>query len=249
MSGGEQLARQADNCFYPVLIGAVNGARLWYDLFNLDLYGRTPSLFVAPRLGDFAWPSALLCGLLAGYLWCRWNQFDELQLADSAALGSVGLLLSGEAFGVPTNLPWGVSLFGATRPRADLPRTGGADQLRSAAVVGAAATADWWASSGVPGLAGAHTPADRGATRRLAAASWRHSRRASVRAGTAALRTVLGTAGRAKGRHARANDGRRARGTSSLSNRRRTPAISILSTFCSWSCGTAIAAPGAAVMV
>jgi len=121
--GGEQLVRQADNCFYPVLIGAVNGARLWYGLFNLDLYGRNPSLFIALRVGDFAWPGALLGGLLAGYLWCRWNQFDELKLADSAALvlpvtqalASVGLLLSGEAFGVPTNLPWGVPLFGATR--------------------------------------------------------------------------------------------------------------------------------------
>jgi phosphatidylglycerol:prolipoprotein diacylglycerol transferase len=30
-------------------------------------------------------------------------------------LASVGQLLSGEAFGVPTNLPWGVPLFGAVR--------------------------------------------------------------------------------------------------------------------------------------
>lgn len=121
--GGEKLARQADNCFYPVMIGAVIGARLWYGLFNLDLYGRNPALFVALRVSDFAWPGALLGGLLAGYLWCRWNGFDELKVADTAALTlpivqaitSVGLLLSGEAFGVPTTLPWGVSLFGATR--------------------------------------------------------------------------------------------------------------------------------------
>jgi phosphatidylglycerol---prolipoprotein diacylglyceryl transferase len=121
--GGEKLARQADNCFYPVLIGATIGARLWYGLFNLDLYGRNPSLFVALRVGDFAWPGALLGGMLAGSLWCHWNQFDDLELADSAALAlpvaqalaSIGLLLSGEAFGVPTNLPWGVPLFGAIR--------------------------------------------------------------------------------------------------------------------------------------
>ena len=121
--GGEKLMRQADNCFYPVLIGATIGARLWYGLFNLDLYGRNPGLFVALRVSDFAWPGALLGGMVAGYLWCRWNGFDELKLADSAALtlpvvralASVGLLLSGEAFGVPTDLPWGVPLFGATR--------------------------------------------------------------------------------------------------------------------------------------
>jgi len=121
--GGAKLVRQADNCFYPVLIGAVLGARLWYGLFNLDLYGRNPSLFVALLLGDFAWPGALLGGILAGYLWCRWNGFDELALADSAVLAlpvvqvfaSIGLLLSGEAFGLPTSLPWGVPLFGTTR--------------------------------------------------------------------------------------------------------------------------------------
>ena len=120
---GEKLARQADNCFYPVLIGAVIGARLWYGLFNLDLYGRNLGLFVALRVSDFAWPGALLGGMLAGYMWCHWNQFDELKLADSAvlalpvvqALASIGLLLSGEAFGMPTSLPWGVALFGTTR--------------------------------------------------------------------------------------------------------------------------------------
>jgi len=114
--GGETLARQADNCFYPVLIGATIGARLWYGLFNLGL-------FVALRVSDFAWPGALLGGALAGYLWCRWNQFDEFKLADSAALAlpvvqalaSIGLLLSGEAFGLPTSLPWGVPLFGTIR--------------------------------------------------------------------------------------------------------------------------------------
>lgn len=121
--GGDKLAHAADNCFYPVLIGAVIGARLWYGVFNLDLYGRNPALFVALQISDFAWPGALLGGVLAGYLWCRWNGFDELQLADSAALilpavqaiGFMGLLFSGEAFGLPTTLPWGVPLFGATR--------------------------------------------------------------------------------------------------------------------------------------
>jgi phosphatidylglycerol---prolipoprotein diacylglyceryl transferase len=121
--GGAQLAQQVDQCFYPVLIGTGIGARLWYGLFNLDLYSRNPGMFIALRVSDFAWPGALLGGLLAGYVWCRRNGFDELRLADSAALtlpavqmiASVGLLLSGEAFGVSTSLPWAVPLFGAMR--------------------------------------------------------------------------------------------------------------------------------------
>jgi phosphatidylglycerol---prolipoprotein diacylglyceryl transferase len=123
LRGGAQLAQQADRCFYPALIGAALGARLWYGLFNLDLYSRNPGMFFALRVGDVAWPGALLGGLLAGYVWCRRNGFDRLKLADSAALtlpavqmiASIGLLLSGEAFGVPTSLPWAVPLFGAMR--------------------------------------------------------------------------------------------------------------------------------------
>lgn len=121
--GGATLADQAERCVYPVLLGAVIGGRLWYGLFNWDLYGPTPRLFLALRLGDLAWPGALIGGMLAGYLWCRVRGFGILALADSAALvlpvaqiiASLGLLLSGEAFGMPTTLPWGIPLFGTLR--------------------------------------------------------------------------------------------------------------------------------------
>ena len=123
MRAGAALADQAERCFYPAVFGAVVGGRLWYGLFNWDLYGRTPGLFWALRVGDLAWPGALLGGLLASYLWSRLRRFDATALADSAALAlpvpqalaSIGLLLSGEAFGAPTGLPWSVSLFGAAR--------------------------------------------------------------------------------------------------------------------------------------
>jgi phosphatidylglycerol:prolipoprotein diacylglycerol transferase len=121
--GNGTLAEQAERCVYPALAGAAIGARLWYGAFNWSLYSQTPSLFVALRVGEFAWPGALLGGALVGALWCRWRKADLLELADCAALAlppaqalaSVGLLLSGEAFGVPTSLPWGIPLFGATR--------------------------------------------------------------------------------------------------------------------------------------
>ncbi len=121
--GTGNLGVQADNTFYPVIIGAVIGARLWYGVFNWDLFGRTPGLFWAIRVESFAWPGALLVGLLFGYLWCRWRGYDCAQLADAAALAlpvpvaiaSAGLLLSGEAFGAPTSVPWAVPLFGTLR--------------------------------------------------------------------------------------------------------------------------------------
>lgn len=121
--GGEELADQAARVTLPALAGALLGGRLWYGLLNWDLYGRTPELFVALRIADLAWPGALLGGMLAAWLWCRLRRFDTPRLADAAPFGllaahiiaCIGLLLSGEAFGSATTLPWGIPLFGATR--------------------------------------------------------------------------------------------------------------------------------------
>ncbi len=121
--GGAALAAHAEFCTLPALLGAVLGGRLWVGLLSLDRYGPAPELFLALRLADLAWPGALLGGALVGWGWCRRRGADPWALADAAALAlppalavaGVGLLLSGEAFGVPTTLPWGVPLFGAQR--------------------------------------------------------------------------------------------------------------------------------------
>jgi len=88
--GGDHLSAQADALFYPVVISALVGARLFYGIFTLDVYGRTPSLFWALRVGDIAWPGALLGGIVAGYAWSRWRRLDTLALADSV-VALVGL--------------------------------------------------------------------------------------------------------------------------------------------------------------
>ncbi|MEI7645093.1 MAG: prolipoprotein diacylglyceryl transferase family protein [Chloroflexales bacterium] len=121
--GGAALAAHAEACTLPALVGALLGGGLWFGLFSLDRYGPSPGLFVALRLADLAWPGALLGGTLVGWGWCRRRGADPRAMADAAALGlplalavaSVGLLLSGDAFGVPTDLPWGVPLFGTQR--------------------------------------------------------------------------------------------------------------------------------------
>ncbi|GAC1359394.1 MAG: hypothetical protein NVSMB42_18630 [Herpetosiphon sp.] len=121
--GGAQQEAQVVASFYPVLLGLLIGGRLWYGIFNWDVYSRTPALFWALQFSGFAWTGALLGGLGTGYLWCRLRRFDALALGDSVALalpvshvvGDVGLLLSGETFGLPTALPWGIPLFGTLR--------------------------------------------------------------------------------------------------------------------------------------
>lgn len=121
--GGPALAAHAAACALPAIVGAAAGGRLWLGLLSLERYGPSPGLFLAPRLMDLAWPGALLGGVAAGWLWARRRGADGAALADAAALalplpiavGAAGLLLSGEAFGAPTGLPWGVPLFGTTR--------------------------------------------------------------------------------------------------------------------------------------
>ncbi len=145
---GDALAEQLSWLTLPTLAGAALGGRLWYGLLNWDLYSANPQLFLAPRIADLAWPGALLGGMLAGWLCCRWRRFPAAEVADAAALGlpvahaiaCVGLLLSGEAFGVPTTLPWAIPLFGAERHPTQLSLALAA--LLSAAVLRARARAE-----------------------------------------------------------------------------------------------------------
>ena len=120
---GVAFTRQVDDVFLPVALGMLIGGRLWYGLLNWDLYGRAPALFAALRIADLAWPGGLLGGALVGWLWARMRSYDLGALADTTALtlpavhliASFGLLLSGEALGVATDLPWGITMFGAVR--------------------------------------------------------------------------------------------------------------------------------------
>ncbi len=123
--GGDELEQRARRCAPFALLGAAVGARLWYGLFNWDMYSQSPGLFLALRLGDLAWPGALIGGALAGYAYLRLRRLDAATapLADAAALAlppaqavaALGLLLSGEAPGAPTDVPWALPLFGVPR--------------------------------------------------------------------------------------------------------------------------------------
>lgn len=146
--GGAELAAHMAACSLPALIGAALGARLWYGLGNGDLYGARPGLFFALRIGDLAWPGALVGASLALALWARRRSAPLADLADCAALalplplaiGWVGMLLSGEAFGLPADLPWAIPLFGADRHPTQLYAATAALLLIPAAAVAARRT-------------------------------------------------------------------------------------------------------------
>jgi phosphatidylglycerol:prolipoprotein diacylglycerol transferase len=105
------------------LVAAVLGGRLAFGLTQWPLYGADPALFLTLRLAELWWPAAYGAALAAIALVARWRGVAPALLLDAAALAlpwpqalaSLGLLLSGDAPGQPTGLPWAVPMLGAAR--------------------------------------------------------------------------------------------------------------------------------------
>ena len=98
-------------------VGGVVGAKLWHVLEEPSLLIHQPAAVLFDRAG-FAWYGGLLVGI-GVLLWsgrqARTGAMGMLDLAAPAAaigygLGRIGCLVSGDGdYGVPTNLPWGMS--------------------------------------------------------------------------------------------------------------------------------------------
>lgn len=103
----------------PLLVlGAVFGARLYYVLLEWRNYsGELLSVFAIWR-GGIAIHGALLGGSLATILFCRWRKQPFWNLMDvllpavvlGQAIGRWGNFFNSEAFGLPTNLPWKLTI-------------------------------------------------------------------------------------------------------------------------------------------
>ncbi len=109
-----------------VLIGlgvGVVAARLGYAARFPDAYLSAPlSLFsLNPQTLD--WSIGILAGLAAAWLYTQRKQIPLRATLDALSPGIavfavfVGLahIASGDAYGMPTSLPWGIDLWGATR--------------------------------------------------------------------------------------------------------------------------------------
>jgi phosphatidylglycerol:prolipoprotein diacylglycerol transferase len=114
--------------FNSLLIGLL-AARLSFVLVNLKDYlairpvGRMIVSFVTPLLGSEILLVGLVVGLGTAIYYIRRYDFDWRRAADAYAIGAAvfvtGLwlanLVSGDAYGVETGLPWGIDLWGARR--------------------------------------------------------------------------------------------------------------------------------------
>ncbi len=118
----------------PLLVlGAVIGARTYYVLLEWNHQFRGASLLdlVAVWRGGIAIHGALLGGTLVTILFCRWRRQRFWPLLDvlvpavalGQAIGRWGNFFNSEAFGLPTDLPWALTIPADSRPLQFLART------------------------------------------------------------------------------------------------------------------------------
>lgn len=103
--------------------GAIIGARIYYVAFQWGYYSAHPLDMIKIWQGGLAIHGGVIAGILAVYLFSRWKKIAFWALTDSIslslilgqAIGRIGNLMNGDAYGVPTTLPWGIH-FPANSP-------------------------------------------------------------------------------------------------------------------------------------
>lgn len=108
--------------FYGIFAYIIGG-RVFYSLANLSAFASAPLSLFSPNADLFDPTSAFFSALLAGLFYGKrqnlpfWGTFDAL--TPVFAILAIGLHLShlaaGTAFGSPTDLPWSIELWNATR--------------------------------------------------------------------------------------------------------------------------------------
>ena len=102
-----------------MLPAGVIGARVYYVIFNHDMYHSLQEA-VNIRNGGLAIHGGLIFGLIAVILVCRHKKISALNMADliipsvalAESIGRWGTYFNGEAHGGPTDLPWGIIVDG-----------------------------------------------------------------------------------------------------------------------------------------
>jgi len=95
---------------------AIIGARIYYVAFQWGYYGSHPADIIKIWQGGLAIHGGVIGGILAVYFFSRWKRIAFWALTDSIsislilgqAIGRIGNLMNGDAYGVPTTLPWGI---------------------------------------------------------------------------------------------------------------------------------------------
>lgn len=94
---------------------AIVGARLYYVIFKWDNYDTIWDMFKIWE-GGLAIYGGVIAGVAAGLIYCRIKKIKTGELLDLAGFGFLigqsigrwGNFMNGEAYGGPTDLPWGM---------------------------------------------------------------------------------------------------------------------------------------------
>lgn len=108
--------------FVGLLAGLV-AARVAYAMRYFDLYLAEPTLLFSLRPGTLAWWPGIGFGAAVVVFYSRRHQIPLAVIADAGAMGALaalviwnlGQFLTGDAYGVPAEVPWAVQLWGEAR--------------------------------------------------------------------------------------------------------------------------------------
>jgi phosphatidylglycerol:prolipoprotein diacylglycerol transferase len=102
------------SCALWSTLGALIGARLFHVLDRVDFYLQNPAAALAVQQGGLAIWGAVVGGVAAGALYCRFAGLPFATMADVAApalllgqiVGRIGSLVNGDAYGGSFDAPW-----------------------------------------------------------------------------------------------------------------------------------------------
>ncbi|NLV76258.1 MAG: prolipoprotein diacylglyceryl transferase [Tissierellia bacterium] len=99
---------------------AVIGARIYYVVFTWDYYKENLKEIFHFRGGGLAIHGAIIAGIIVAVIFSRKRDIDFWKIADicapslalGQAIGRWGNYINQEAYGTPTDLPWGIMIDG-----------------------------------------------------------------------------------------------------------------------------------------
>lgn len=105
---------------FVVLPFAIIGARLWYVVFEWDMYKDNPIEILNLRAGGLAIHGGILFAIIALYFFTKKRDIPLIDVTDvmvpslalGQAIGRWGNFVNGEAHGTATNLPWAILVDG-----------------------------------------------------------------------------------------------------------------------------------------
>ena len=110
----------SDKYLNVILVGmvtAIIGARLYYVAFSWDDFKNAPLTILNIHEGGLAIYGGIIGALLGGLITAKLQKMELLKVLDVAAMGFLigqcigrwGNFMNQEAFGTPTDLPWGMA--------------------------------------------------------------------------------------------------------------------------------------------